>query len=318
MSRLRRNMKVVSLIALTLFLSVGYLVSVRLGIAQDNGLSQAPATPTALGPAIPPEVSGNPNDWPVPTGDYAAHRAAANSAISTSNISELNVDWSFPINAQSGFGAVTAVPIVIGDTIYIQDMLSNVFALDRASGQVKWQRDYNVGTEGPNGVSVAYGRVFGSIGNTAQVFALDSTNGKELWKIKLTNNDQTGVDMAPTVYNNVVYISTVPGNSVNFYRGGQKGILYAIDAGTGAELWDSDTSENLWGNARINSGGGLGIRPQSTQTGISTSEPGNAAPWPGVVPNGTPYANGSSRPGNNDYASSMVRSIRVRARFAGT
>jgi outer membrane protein assembly factor BamB/plastocyanin len=113
--------------------------------------------------------------------------------------------------------------------------------------------------------------------------------------------------MVPTVYDNVVYISTVPGSSENFYQGGQRGILYALDARTGHELWDFDTTaDNLWGAARLNSGGGLWYPPSVDERGNLYFGVGNAAPWPGVVVDGTPYPNGSSRPGNNDYASSMV------------
>jgi glucose dehydrogenase len=90
-------------------------------------------------------------------GDYQAHRAAVNSPISTQNVDQLAVAWAFPITTTGPFGAVTSVPIVVGDTIYLQDMQSNVYALDRNSGQVKWTKEYNVPTEGPNGVAIGYG-----------------------------------------------------------------------------------------------------------------------------------------------------------------
>jgi outer membrane protein assembly factor BamB/plastocyanin len=311
MSRISHGLRIVAVLTLTLLLGGGYLLAEHGSFAQqsnsDENADQQPATPSPLGPAIPPEVSANADSWPMPTGDYQAHRAATNSTISTSTVSQLNVDWTFDLTAQSGFGSITSVPVVTSDTIYLQDMQSNVYALDRTSGQVKWEKEYNIGTEGPNGVTIGYGHVFGSLGNPAEVFALDAATGDEVWRIKLTNNDQTGVDMAPTVYNNVLYISTVPGNGENFYQGGQKGILYALDAATGSELWEFDTTtDNLWGNARINSGGGLWYPPSVDEQGNIYFGTGNAAPWPGVVANGTPYPNGSSRSGDNDYASSMV------------
>jgi glucose dehydrogenase len=289
------------------FAGIGTLISRSGGLAQNANPNQQPATPTAAGPAIPPEVSAAAGDWPVPTGDYLAHRAASNSTISTSTVSQLAPAWSVPINVSSGFGAMTCVPLVLGDTVYLQDMMSNVYAIDRASGQAKWTTKYNLGTEGPNGVAVGYGLVFGSIGNTSEVFALKIDTGEQVWRIKLTNNDHTGVDMAPTVYNNIVYISTVPGNGNQFYRGGGRGILYALDAQTGVELWEFDTTtDNLWGNPAINSGGGLWYPPSVDGAGNIYFGVGNAAPWPGTVANGTPYPNGSSRPGDNLYSSSMV------------
>src|SRR5262249_44285302 len=150
-------------------------------------------------------------------------------------------------------------------------------------------------TEGPNGVAIGYGMLYGSLGNTSEAFAINAANGQVVWRVKLSNNDQTGIDMVPTVYNNVVYVSSVPGNAGRFYRGGGKGILYALDAGTGTELWEFDTTtNNLWGNARINSGGGLWYPPSVDDQGNIYFGVGNAAPWPGVVVDGTPWPNGSS------------------------
>ncbi|HEY7032357.1 MAG TPA: PQQ-binding-like beta-propeller repeat protein [Thermomicrobiales bacterium] len=309
MFRSRNALRILVVVVLALSAGGTYLLAGRGGFAQEGGGNprQQPATPSALGPAVPPEVANNPNDWVVPMGDYQAHRAAANSPISTQNVSQLGVAWSFPIPGTSAFGAVTSVPIVVGDTIYLQDMQSNVYALDRTTGQQKWVAQFNVPTEGPNGVAIGYGMLYGSLGNTSEVFAINAANGQGVWRVKLSNNDLMGIDMVPTVYNNVLYVSTVPGNSQRFYRGGGKGILYALDAGTGAELWEFDTTtDNLWGNARLNSGGGLWYPPSIDDQGNVYFGVGNAAPWPGVVADGTPWPNGSSRPGDNDYASSMV------------
>ena len=105
----------------------------------------------------------------------------------------------------------------------------------------------------------------------------------------------------------MVYVSTVPGASYIFYQGGQRGIVYALDAQTGASLWSFDTTtDNLWGNPRLNSGGGAWYPISLDEQGNLYFGTGNPGPWPGIVADGTPYPNGASRPGPNDYASSMV------------
>ncbi|HEU5430135.1 MAG TPA: PQQ-binding-like beta-propeller repeat protein, partial [Thermomicrobiales bacterium] len=92
-----------------------------------------------------------------------------------------------------------------------------------------------------------------------------------------------------------------------FYQGGQRGIVYALDARTGASLWSFDTTtDNLWGNPALNSGGGAWYPVSLDDQGNLYIGTGNAGPWPGIVVNGTPYPNGSSRPGPNDYASSLI------------
>lgn len=109
--------------------------------------------------------------------------------------------------------------------------------------------------------------------------------------------------MAPIVYDNTVYISTVPGNAQGFYVGGGRGIFYALDVHSGAIRWSWDTTtDNLWGNVKVNSGGGLWYPPSVDDSGNLYFGTGNAAPWPG----NEDFPSGSSRPGDNNYASSMV------------
>jgi glucose dehydrogenase len=276
-----------------------------LGVAclagQDIVRAQEPplATPHPLGPALPPELTGFVADWPTAQGNLAAHRAAADSPITAATVDRLRVAWRFPIAAVGGYGAVTATPLVLGETIYLQDMESNVFALDRASGEIRWQRDYGMPTAGANGVAVGYGLVFGAIGIGAETFALDAASGTEAWRVTLSANPAEFIFMQPLVYDNAVYVATSPAA----YVGGTRGILFALDARTGAVLWQWDTTDdNLWGNARLNAGGGVWYPPSVDEAGNIYFGVGNPAPWPEFdVP-----PNESTRPGSNLYTSSMV------------
>src|SRR5690242_10989862 len=146
-----------------------------------NWLNPGPATPNALGPAMPPELTQNPADWAVPEGTLAGTRANLHSAINSSNVNQLQVAWTFPVTAQGNFGGMTSSTLIVGDTVYVQDMQSNVFALDRATGNVRWEKRYDAPSEGPNGVSVGYGMVFGSTGDDGEAFALDARDGHEVW-----------------------------------------------------------------------------------------------------------------------------------------
>jgi glucose dehydrogenase len=257
------------------------------------------ATPTPLGPAIPPEVTAYAGDWPVPQGNLAAHRAAADSSITAATVGHLEVAWRAPLDAVGGIGAVTAIPIVVGDTVYLQDMESNVLAIARDSGTLRWRHDYGAPSSGPNGVAAGYGLVFGSTAFRAEAFALDAATGDEVWRVQLSNNPNETIVMQPTVYDNVVYIST----SAASYVGGARGILFALDASTGATLWQWDTTvDNLWGSARLNAGSGLWYPPSVDERGNIYFGTGNPAPWPGIEQ----YPNGASRPGPNLYSSSMV------------
>ncbi len=283
----------------------GLAVRNQTNAAREPQTGTSPATPNPLSATpIPGEVTQYAKDWPVAQGDLQSTRAANGSPINASNLSKLAVAWSTPITATGGFGGMTANPVVLGQTIYLQDMQSNVYALDRDTGKEIWRTDFKVPSNGPNGVAVAYGYVFAATGDTSTAFALDAKTGKTVWLAKLSNNDYENIDMAPTVYDNTVYISTNPNNVTNGnYRGGARGILYALDAATGKTLWDFDTAtDNLWGNPRVNSGAGVWYPPSVDDQGNLYFGTGNPGPYPG----NDQFPNGASRPGPNDYADSLV------------
>jgi outer membrane protein assembly factor BamB len=98
--------------------------------------------------------------------------------------------------------------------------------------------------------------------------ALDLNIGKELWVTSISTGKTVGIDIQPTVYNDKVYVSTVPGSNItNFYTGGV-GVIYALDQRTGKVEWNFSTvdSADIWGNKEIDSGGGCWVyaihRPQ--------------------------------------------------------
>jgi outer membrane protein assembly factor BamB len=275
--------------------------------SNESYLNPGPATPHAIGSIVPPELTTAADDWPGPMGNLSGTRANLASAIDSGNVDQLRVAWTYPISAHAMWGALATSTLIVGDTVLVQDTASNVYALDRATGQVRWEHRYDSPTGGPNGLAVGYGMVYGTTGDDAGAFALDLATGDQVWRVQLANNPATSTDMAPLVYDNTVYVSTTPCTSQVCYQGGQRGILYALDATSGVTLWSFDTTtDNLWGNPRLNSGGGLWNPPSVDDEGNLYFGTGNAGPWPGVVVDGTPYPSGSSRPGANDYASSLV------------
>lgn len=207
-----------------------------------------------------------------------------------------------PIKGVSEWGAATTNPLIIGNTVYFQDLKSNIYAVDFKTGKQLWMKEYNLDIAGPSGVAVGKDKVFAVKGNF-EIAAVD-LNGKEVWSVNLSNNQNIGIDIQPVVYNNMVFVSTVPGvSNENFYKGGSVGIIYALDQATGKVLWSFDTvdSKDIWGNPAVNSGGGAWYPPAiDSATGIMYWGIGNAGPWPGTKD----FPNGSSRPGNNLYSSS--------------
>src|SRR4029079_15539455 len=114
------------------------------------------------------------------------------------------------------------------------------------------------------------------------------------------------IDMAPAVFNDTLLVSTIPGNAKSFYAGNGDGIVYALDAQTGKTRWTFNTISDgamLWGNAKVNSGGGLWYPPAIDASGRVFLAVANPAPFPGTKK----YPNGTSRPGPDLYSDSTVR-----------
>ncbi|HVL25963.1 MAG TPA: PQQ-binding-like beta-propeller repeat protein [Thermomicrobiales bacterium] len=272
--------------------------------AQRGEFNTSGATPVALGEAAPPEYA-NPTNWPSENGTLQSTRAMAESGIAVDSVAQLGVAWSTRIDTSSGYGAFVAAPVIVDDIVYQQDAMSNVHALDKNTGEILWTNTYEqpVPSGGPNGIAVAYGRAYFSVGQ-ATVHAVDALTGEEIWEnSKLEGPLGEGICMAPLVYDNTVYISTIPGGLGDFYRGGQRGVFYALDASNGNLMWYWETvNDNLWGNPRVNSGGGLWHPPTVDEQGNVYLAIANAAPYPGT----DEWPDTSSRPGDNPYTNHVV------------
>jgi glucose dehydrogenase len=243
----------------------------------------------------PPEITQYLEDWPLANKDYSNSRATMDSTITSNNVQTLHVAWSYPIVATGAFGGAASTPLILGDTVYFQDLHANTIALSLQTGIVKWSKIYNdTSIEGPNGPGLGYGKVFVAR-DLYNITALDITTGQELWTTRISTVKTTGIDIQPVVYDNLVYISTVPGTGDVFYSPGGIGVIYALNASTGAIVWQFSTvdSPDLWGHPEVNSGGGCWYPPAiDTATGMIYWDIANPAPFAGAPgwPSGTSFS----------------------------
>lgn len=239
------------------------------------------------------------NGWP---GLDSSNTRFVQGPITRETAPSLKVAWKLPLTAESTFGAYAATPVVVDGVVYSQDLESNVQAIDLESGEVLWTKEYESLDQGPNGVTVQEGKVFGA--TATEAFALDQESGEELWSTPLVGTNGEEIDMAPGYHEGLVYVSTVPTNSNAEYPEGARGVLWALDAETGEKAWHFDTvPSSLWGNKKVNGGGGLWYAPSFDEKGSMYFGTGNPSPFPGTPQ--SPW--GASRPGPNLYTSSMVK-----------
>jgi glucose dehydrogenase len=281
-----------------LFIFIALLISLA-------SLSGCISSPGPGNEQIPPEISVYSGDWPLPNRDYANTRYVSGAKISSQTVNGLKLKWSMNITGIGPYGGATSNPLILGDKVYFQDAMANTYKLSLYDGSVEWIHWLNATlVYAPNGPAVGYGKVF--ITEDSHNFtALDSSDGSELWRIRISKIPTTGMDIQPVVYDGLVYSSTVPGLGDIYYAPGGIGVVFALEQDTGLIRWNFSTvnSPDLWGHPEINSGGGCWYPPAvDTKTGTTFWGTGNPAPFVGT----TEYPNGMSRPGPNLYTNTLL------------
>jgi outer membrane protein assembly factor BamB len=233
--------------------------------------------------------------WPLPNADLAGTRTVAGSAIDASTVARLRPRWRFALTAPPSFSGIFAsTPVADREKVYVQDLRSNVYALDRGTGALRWARRYGARNDGPNGLAVDGGRVYGA--TDADAFALSAGTGEELWRRHLTSAEEQFVDVAPVAWKGLVFVSTV-----GFAPRG-RGAVYALDAATGAVRWKFVTIEHPWRYPLESGGGGLWYPVSVDPGGRLYAGNSNPTPW-----GGTPKRpNGADFPGPVPYTDSLL------------
>jgi PQQ-dependent dehydrogenase (methanol/ethanol family) len=185
------------------------------------------------------KLTNDPNNWAIQSGDYAGHRYSKLDQITTDNVGQLKVAWSFSTGVLRGH---EGGPLVIGDVMYLHSPFPNiVFALDLNDEQkIIWKYEPK---QDPSvipvmccdtvnrGVQYADGKIFLHQADTTLV-ALDAKTGKEIWKV--VNGDpkrgETGTG-APLVVKDKVIVG------ISGAEFGVRGHLTAYDINSGKKVW---------------------------------------------------------------------------------
>jgi outer membrane protein assembly factor BamB len=269
-SRRRRSARLVAAVAVALACALGVVLGV---VLTEGGRGTEP-----------PELGLYAREWPAPNGNLAGTRTATGSSIDAANVGRLRLAWRFRFTAQPGFSGIFAsTPIALGGRVYLQDLDSNVYALDAATGRPVWRTLFRQLDGGPNGLAAGYGRIYGNTNRSA--FALDARTGKLVWLRRLARPPAGGIDVAPVVANGLVYTS-----SLGLPPGG-KGVLYALDAATGRPRWQFGMVLGNWAVPKEAAGGGAWWPVSVDGPGRVYVGNSNPYPWGGTRrhPNGGAY-----------------------------
>src|SRR5579875_2102085 len=185
------------------------------------------------------ELSKDPKQWVMPTGDYLNHRFSKLDQINSENVKRLTPVWSFSTGVLRGH---EGAPLVIGSTMYFNTPFPNiVYALDlNHDGKILWKYEPK---QDPNvipvmccdtvnrGVAYGDGKIFLHQADTTLV-ALDAKTGKVVWSVKTDDPGKgaTGTD-APFVFKDKVYVGVSGGEF------GVRGWVSAYSVKDGKLIW---------------------------------------------------------------------------------
>lgn len=145
--------------------------------------------------------------------------------LQTSTQQKINQQWTYPVD---GFLAPIISTIAIsGNTLYFGCTDHNVYALDTATGTLKWQ--YTTGGEIWSSPIVDNNTVFISSFDK-KIYALDAATGSKKWDFSTQANNVA----TPVASNGIVYFGSLDRN------------LYAIDENTGREIWKFGGGNWFW------------------------------------------------------------------------
>jgi outer membrane protein assembly factor BamB len=211
-------------------------------------------------------------DWPTFRHDNARTGAqpVASSLSNPEEVRKLSVRWEFP-QASSGIQVQPffAAPIVVGDTVFIGNRNGYFYALDAATGALKWQfppdgqplvvpdspfasytgiqTSATYWDRQPNGAVIfpAQDPSLGPYGS-ARLFAVDAKLGTLIWKSdvlaqvdsleqgNITQRHENIQHSSPLVLDNVVYVGVQ-----SYENPTQIGRIVAVDITTGHRIPDS-------------------------------------------------------------------------------
>jgi polyvinyl alcohol dehydrogenase (cytochrome) len=217
--------------------------------AQALSTTPSPQTMCKAGGEFNPLTGPRWGAWGVNTSN-TRYQDAAMAGLTAADVPRLRVKWAF---AFPGELSVDSQPTVAGGRVYAGTQSGAVYALDAASGCVRWM--FQAGSAVRAAVSIGRidtrsgQRLAAFIGDrSGNVYAVDAGSGELLWKRRVDDFPFARVTGSPTFHNGRLYVGVASGEetagAVADYECCKfRGSLVALDAADGRQLWKTYTIE---------------------------------------------------------------------------
>lgn len=144
-----------------------------------------------------------------------------------------DLQWSFDTE-----NAIWSAPTILGDIVYASSIDRNIYAVNKNDGTVVWTHTLNGAGAGSPVISADQQRVYaGSFGQdfSGELIALDVADGSDIWQAKAAD----WVWAAPAEADGLLVYGDIEGN------------VYAVDALTGDQQWESQVNGSIVGDIVI-------------------------------------------------------------------
>lgn len=183
-------------------------------------------------------------EWLTYGGTYDEQRHSKLTQISSENVGQLGVAWTYDLATNRG---VESTPIVVDGVMYVTSAWSVVYALDAKTGAELWVYDPDVDRAvGVNaccdvvnrGVAVFNGKLYLGVID-GRLEAINAKTGKRVWStVTVDQSKPYTITGAPRVVDGKVLIGNGGAEL------GVRGYLSAYDANTGKKIWRFYTVPN--------------------------------------------------------------------------
>jgi len=179
----------------------------------------------------------DPADWLMIRRDYKATSYSPLNQITTQNVSDLRLVWSWAMQEGASNGNQPA-PIVHNGVLYVNNAGMVLQALDAKTGDLIWENRYGSNPAAPamRGIAMYDDKIFVPTGD-AHLMAFDARNGKLVWDTTIGDRSKGGYanTSGPIVVKGRL-IQGLGRDSCAVYRE-EKCFISAYDANTGKEVW---------------------------------------------------------------------------------
>ncbi|MGH7154321.1 MAG: PQQ-binding-like beta-propeller repeat protein, partial [Acetobacteraceae bacterium] len=197
------------LLPATLALATAFGSGVALAQSTNSARPNAATTPGASSASdasitpSPQEFLGAASDtanWILPAKSYTGNHYTDATQITPANVGGLHLAWKFHVDDA---GPMETSPIVYNGTMYVTSAHDHIYALDAATGKLKWEFKDN-----PHVISFAANRGIGLLNGNVYIgtldghlIALNAETGQKVWdKVTVDDTANAFYTMAPVPY----------------------------------------------------------------------------------------------------------------------